>query len=819
MPSDLLDVLLITNNDPDATLIHEFLTESSEGTLTLETCSSLENLGVKLKTANWDTILLDQSLPEKLDIQTVAKVLNTKQTIPVVVLCGSDDVTYAQKALALGAHDCVVLGKDDGNSIVKTLKNAAKHQEIESSLQHSTSLLSTIMESSIEAIVMIDDTGMISHWNEGAQRLFGYSKSEIIGCPASQLVHSSEKNNLIALLSNAPQTHSYNLRGHMSPGVGCRKDGSVFPIEHAFSHLNSDMGKNVIGIIRDITDKRTLRDIKRSSEIVFESITEGIMITDIQNKITAVNQGFCEITGYQADEIIGQPPSVLKSGRHGKSFYDEIQKCLQTTGRWQGEIWNRRKNGEIYPEWLTIAEIRDEDDQVNQHVAVFSDISKRQTSEEAVTSTTNYDALTGLPNRILLYDRLKQAIRQANRNGHKVVIQAIDLDWFDWINNSLGASVGDKLLQNVGARLASSIRSDDTVARMGGDEFAIVLTDICEEQDMVNAAKKIIASLSAPFAINDTETYVTGSIGLAIYPDDGQDADVLLKKANMALEKSKTSGRNTFQFFKKQMNGRSHEFIALEHSLRTALDRKELSVHYQPQIDITTGNIIGAEALMRWNAPKHGNVPPSVFIPIAEKCGMIRKLGAWVLEAACHQQKHWRDQGFTNHRMAINVSAIQFQDDNFPQTVMHAIKQAGVSPQDIELELTESLLMDPSENIRAKFLAIRDLGVSLSLDDFGTGYSSLSYLKQFPVETLKIDKSFVDNVADNLDDQAIIKAIIGMGQALGQKIISEGVETQSQLDFLKSVNCDIVQGYYYSKPVPAAGFEALLQSQAMPETS
>ncbi|MBL4614048.1 MAG: EAL domain-containing protein [Magnetovibrio sp.] len=810
MPGDCIGVLLISNDVSGAKLIHEFLTESSEGTLTLETCCNSEEFGTKLNSTRWDTILLDQSLPEKRDFQFVANVLDTPCNTPIVVLSCCEDLDYAQKVRKLGAHDCVILGKDDGKSIVKTLKSAAKHQAIKTSLKHSTSLLTTVMEASVEAIILIGDDGKIARWNDGAQTLFGYYEAEILGQPAWKLVHHSKKSQINALILNAPQTHNTNLRSNMSSGVGLKKDGHAFPIELAFSQLNSDIGGNVIGIIRDITDKKSLWDIKRASEVVFDSITEGVMITDTKNKVTAVNQGFCEITGYQAEEIIGKTPAILNSGRHGKIFYIEMWQCLQTSGRWQGEVWNRRKDGEIYPEWLTIEEVRDEEGQINQYVAVFSDISKRHASEEANRLSANNDALTGLPNRILLYDRLKQAISQAQRSQTKVVIQVIDLDWFDWINDTLGASVGDKLLQNIGTRLALSISSEDTVARMGGDEFAIVLTQMAEEQDMVNTAKKTIATLDAPFTLNGEETYITGSIGIAVYPDDGQDPDVLLKNANIALKKAKGSGRNTFRFFQNQMNNRTHELAKLERALRQALTQNEISVHYQPQINLNTGKIIGAEALMRWNSRELGPIPPDVFIPIAEKCGMIRSLGTWILEASCRQQKIWRDKGFVDHHVAINVSAIQFQDDDFSRTVMQIIEDTGIKPQDIELELTESLLMDQSDDIRSKFREISDLGVSLSLDDFGTGFSSLSCLKQFPINTLKIDKSFIDGVANTPDDQAIIKAIIGMGQALGQKVVSEGVETSDQLEYLKSVNCDIVQGYYYSKPLPAAEFEDLL---------
>ena len=547
------------------------------------------------------------------------------------------------------------------------------------------------------------------------------------------------------------------------------------------------------------------------SAAVFENSSDAIMVSDHDNRVISVNPAFCEITGYLREEVIGKNPGMLSAGRQPREFYQEMWNCLRGSGRWDGEIWNRRKSGEIYPEWLSISTVKNQQGETTHYVGIFSDITERKQAEERVRHLAHYDALTDLPNRTLFHDRLQQALIQAQRSHDQVAVMFIDLDRFKIINDTLGHNVGDLLLQAVAQRLTNCVRQGDTVCRQGGDEFVILLPQISHAEDAALVAQKILESVNRPFVLDGHELHIGASIGISFFPADGVDTETLMKNADVAMYRAKELGRNNYQFYLSDMNARSFERLALETSLRRAVEHDELDVYYQPLMDAHSNKLVGMEALVRWHHPDLGLVNPAQFIPLAEETGMIIPIGAWVLRHACMQAREWHKQGHGALRVSVNLSARQFRQTDFAGSVRRILDETGFDPHYLELEVTESLLMHNIEENIVVLNELKAMGISIAVDDFGTGYSSLSYLKRLPIDTLKIDRSFVNDVNSNHDDAAIVDAIISLAQSLTLKVIAEGVETSDQQNFLESHQCDEMQGFLFSRPVPAAEFTALLE--------
>jgi diguanylate cyclase (GGDEF)-like protein/PAS domain S-box-containing protein len=544
---------------------------------------------------------------------------------------------------------------------------------------------------------------------------------------------------------------------------------------------------------------------------VIDSMLEAVMITDPQGLIQTVNSAFCSITGHSAEEVIGRNPRVLKSGRHANIFYKKMWASVISSGSWQGEICNRRKNGELYTEWLTISRVRNDRGEVTHYVGVFTDITKRKRAEEKIRHMAYYDALTDLPNRTLFRDRLTHALTHAEQTHQHAAVLFVDLDRVKLINDSLGHDVGDHLLKGVAGRLSASLREQDTVARLGGDEFMILLTDLHHSEDASPVAKKILESLKPPFHIDKHELYVTASVGVSLYPRDGSDAGTLLKNADTAMYRAKSRGRNTFEVFTPEMKVEMSEQHALANSLRRALEREEFSIHYQPQVSVRTGELIGMEALLRWNHPELGLISPDQFIRWAEDTGLIVPLGEWVLKKACEQNRLWQKVGHRRLVVAVNLSARQFQQPDIVETISSILEETGLDPSFLDLELTESVVMESAGPALETPHELKALGVQFSIDDFGIGYSSLSYLKRFPVDTLKMDRSFVNDLATDPNDAAIATAVVALGHGLNLSVLAEGVETRQQLAFLQTLKCDKIQGFLYSRPLPPEAFEQFLR--------
>ncbi|WP_027794751.1 EAL domain-containing protein [Paraburkholderia acidipaludis] len=551
----------------------------------------------------------------------------------------------------------------------------------------------------------------------------------------------------------------------------------------------------------------------RMADRVFESALEGIMVTDRNAKIERVNQAFTRLTGYTEEEVVGRNPSILNSGHQDAAFYGALWDSLKTNGHWQGEIWNRRKNGELYLEYLTITGIRDNDGNISHYAGIFSDITQRRQTEERLRYLATHDVLTGLANRVLFEERLERAILHAQRGGRQFAVMYLDLDRFKLVNDTLGHSAGDEVLKVVAERLRRRLRESDTVARLGGDEFAFVLEDISDIRDVGRLARTLLDSVGEAIPVGGREIFTTPSIGISIFPDDGTQAEPLMMRADQAMYSAKNRGRNVFQFFESRMTSSAMAQLETLGELHRALEQHEFRLFYQPQYDLSTGRIVGVEALLRWQHPRRGLVPPGEFIAIAEQSALIVPLGRWVLREACRQARAWLDAGIEFGRVAVNLSARQCFTDGFLADLSEILSETALPAERLQLELLESMAMNTREDIVSLLRELVARRVSLAIDDFGTGYSSLAYLKDLPVDTLKIDRSFLAGDETRNSDRAIIRAAVAMGQALGLDVIMEGVETPEQMAFLREAGCHRAQGYLLAKPQPVESLTGLMLRQ------
>ena len=568
----------------------------------------------------------------------------------------------------------------------------------------------------------------------------------------------------------------------------------------------------ISGTHADITERKAVEQELRIAAAAFES-QEGIFVTNTENVIIKVNQAFTHITGYSAKEAVGKKPELLlRSGRQNKAFYKALWECIHHIGAWQGEIWNRRKNGEVYPEWLTITVVKGIDGEATHYVATLTDITERKAAEEKIKQLAFYDPLTQLPNRRLLLERLKHSIGMERRDGKQMALLMLDLDRFKAVNDNLGHLAGDELLQQVATRITARLREVDLVARLGGDEFVLLLEDITHLEDAARVAENIIADLSKPFQLSQSDDVRIGvSIGISLYPQHGNSPEILMDNADSAMYQAKDWGRGCFAYFSEELTFAARQRIDLETRLRQAIDHQELRVFYQPQIDIVSGRIVGAEALVRWQSPTEGLVFPGHFISIAEETHLIIDIGAWVLRETCRQGQQWLNEGLPALTLSVNVSPHQFRRQDINALVATVLSETGYPAEHLALEITESGLMDNQDKAMAILNDLRAQGVRLAIDDFGTGYSSLAYLKYFPLDVLKIDKNFIDDIPFLQGDMEITATIIAMAHTLGFKVSAEGVETPEQLAFLQAKGCDSYQGYLSSRALPAEAFAELLR--------
>ncbi|RMG33046.1 MAG: EAL domain-containing protein [Gammaproteobacteria bacterium] len=661
------------------------------------------------------------------------------------------------------------------------------------------------------SVMITNADAEIEYVNPHFERVSGYTLAEVRG------------RNPRFLKSGTTSEESYRvLWDHLKRGetwhgelVNRRKDGSLYREEAFISPVRDIQGRTThyIALKDDVTERRRTEEALRLHAKVFEALSEGVMITDAQERILAVNPAFTRITGYVPAEVIGKTPRLLSSGHHDEAFYRALWAQLQREGYWQGEIEDRRKDGEVYPAAMSIVAVRGEDGQVAQYISVFSDISERKSAEQKIQYQANFDPLTGLPNRSLFLDRVTHAIEKGARESACVGLLFIDLDRFKEVNDTLGHLMGDRLLQAVAERLRGCVRESDTVSRFGGDEFVVLLEEVNHAEHAANVAQKILGALETPITLGDHEITVGASIGITHYPTDAEDAVTLLRNADMAMYRAKEAGRNNYQFFTPEINEAVHRRVALANDLRHAIEQDALAVVYQPIVSLGARRPVGFEALLRWQHPVEGPVSPEVFIPLAEETGLIGPIGEWVLAEAAGQVARWRAAG-RDWRVGVNFSRRQMDLGMDVQRLLAIIEGQGARPADITLEITEGLMLDDSEETRQWLHQVRAAGIRLSVDDFGTGYSSLSYLKRYPVNTLKIDRSFVRDLAVDPGDAQLVEAIVMLARRLGLEVVAEGVETVEQLDFLAALGCEFAQGWWFGRPMPATEIPAWLARMA-----
>jgi diguanylate cyclase (GGDEF)-like protein/PAS domain S-box-containing protein len=651
-----------------------------------------------------------------------------------------------------------------------------------------------------DVVMLLDRNGTILEANERALEVYGYRREELHGM------------NLRALCAApgdaAPERWSADGVLFETEHVG--KDGKRFPVEVSARRIEVAGRVFLQGIVRDIAERRRTEERLRLGATVFDSLREGIIVTDARGRIESVNRAFTAITGYPAQEVVGRSSRLLRSDRHDPAFYRTIAAALQGAGYWQGEMWNRRRNGETFPAWQTISAIRDPAGQRSGFLSVFSDLSEHKSAEDRITYLAQHDGVTGLPKRALLQERLAQMLLHARMSGARVAVLCLDLDRLKAINDTLGHQIGDALMKQIAGRLREPLRRGDLVGRLSGDELVKAIADVSDPAALEAVVTRLLSRLAEPYEVEGRALKVTACAGVALYPDDGADAVSLLRRADTAMHHAKGRGGGAFRWFSAEMERRVSERVAIEQALRHAVERGELRLVYQAKVNAASGRVVGCEALLRWHAPGLGEIPPAKFVPIAEDTGDIVAIGEWVVGEVSRQIRTWRQAGLATVPVAVNVSAVQFRNLGLLNRVRTILQTSGIPAVAMELEVTEGVLMVQGETTQRTLDTFKSEGFRLSVDDFGSGYSSLGYLSHFPIDSLKIDRSFVVNLPHDPHNVEIVRAMVSLGHALGLRTIAEGVETEEQYEFLRQSGCDEVQGFLLSRPLPPEQFARLL---------
>ena len=780
----------------------------------------------KLEQMSVDLLIVDFNTPHLNGLQVLQRLQSAHKMPLSIMVSGSNDVNIVIEAMKLGCSDYVI--KEINNYFDLLLVSIEKVLE---------------KKQLIQAKILAEKHAIQSHQNlQRAQKLAKVGSWEY--CVSSYKIIWSEQEYInFDCKIGEPITYQKYCR-YIHPDDQLRveqqnewlfkfkqplsmdfrlqlKDGSI---RHLHTHTEIDTNAKgqvtrIFGITKDITKEVNAATKLKQAVTVFNNTVEAIFITNQYNEITSVNPAYTEITGYQEHEVLGENPRILKSSYHDPIFFKKLWNQLLTTGQWQGEVWNKHKNGTVFPIWQSITAIKDTNHKIIQFVSIFNDISRRKANEKLIHYQANYDHLTGLPNRNLFLDRMDIALKRASREKQQLALLMIDLDRFKWINDTLGHKAGDTMLQETAKRLKNAIRNSDTAARLGGDEFVVIISELQNHCDIEKIVNKIFTAFRAPFQIDNHEIFISGSIGITVFPDDGKTIDVLQGNADSAMYSAKEEGRNRYHFFTPQLKAKTDRYLLLVSLLKQALDNDEFDVYYQPIIDSRTEKIVSAEALIRWKQPKQGIISPDEFIPLAEDSGLICAIGNWVVHRVAQDMQRWSELGIPNIDISINKSVQQFSRRSCDSEWVTILKQYNIDLSRITVEITESVFMNTEGNYVKSLKDMQQQGMKISLDDFGTGYSSLSYLKRFPVDILKIDRSFVANMVDNSSDATLVELILSLAYKMGIKVIAEGVETTTQLDFLKKYQCYYIQGYFYSKPLLVQELEVFIRQSLKPYES
>lgn len=767
-----------------------------------------QDLKEALNKRNWALILSDYNVPGMSFEENLPLFQQSCADIPVLLVSGSVGEEKAVELLKCGVWDFVL--KDNLTRLVPAVERClreagdrAARRAAEEELRRSEERLRLALTASKTGVWEWNIRSNQTFWSEECLKIANIRSAEPNLRDFMKLVHPDDApwvKREVAHCLTSRTTFSAEFRIIAANGETRWVSNLGQP------HYNgSNRPVRMVGTIQDITERRESEAQLRRSAAVFVNTQEGVTITDIEGTILAVNPAVCSITGYAETELIGANMRLVRSGRHDKAFYRRIFETIGVDGFWQGEIWNRRKNGEIFPAWLTISTVRDEGGRTFNYVGTFTDISRIKQSEKQLEHLAHHDPLTNLPNRLLMRSRLDHAIDRTARDGGQGALLFLDLDRFKNVNDSLGHPAGDLLLQMVAQRLLGRLRETDTLARLGGDEFAVLIEDLPSPQEAAMIAQSLIEELKRPFLMPDGhKLYVGTSIGISIFPDDGTAGDPIIRNADAALYQAKGGGRGTFRFYTEALTIAANARVKLEAQLRRGIEQQEFVLHFQPLISMTDNRITGVEALVRWHSPSDGGlVPPARFVPLAEETGLIIPLGDWVLRTACRQMKLWLDGDSSLTCMAVNLSSVQFRQPDVADMVEAALKESGLPAHYLELEITESGLMEFGPEAEAKLEALKTLGVRLAIDDFGTGYSSLAYLKRFPIDKLKVDQSFVRDIPSDTAAIEIAAAVVALGKTLHLEVLAEGVETKAQCELLQRLGCNTAQGYLFDRPLSA----------------
>ena len=770
----------------------------------------------QVKQVIYDVLIVDYSAVIIDEWAVLQSMFELDDKMPVIMVSESDDVNNVIESMKLGCVDYVV--KEEG-CYVELLANSIKDVLAKSPLKEQSEKKLTSRLGGLQRAQTIAKIGNWEYhpgdeaakWSDQEYRNFGYKPNEVVPTYERYIkaVHPDdrdivEKNNESCLADC--KTRKFDYRLLLGNGeVRCLR--TTIEVD-----VDGDSIIRIFGVSQDITQQKKEEVKFKQASTVLESSTEAIFITDEKNIIISVNPAFTEITGFSSQQAIGQKPSILASDIHDAQFFKVFWRELIDNGMWQGEMWNRHRAGHIFPTWQSIAVIRDGEGKIIQYVAMLSDISKMKESEALMHHQASYDALTDLPNRYLFIDYLSNAIKQANRSRKLVALMLLDLDHFKWVNDTMGHKAGDILLQETAKRLQKVVRNSDMVARIGGDEFTIILSELERSEDAETVAEKIFTAFVPPVDIEGCEVFISASVGISIYPDDGKNAETLQDNADSAMYSAKENGRNCFHYFTPLLQVQADRRLMLINYLRQAVENDELLVYYQPIKDVFTDCVVGAEALIRWNQSTIGFVSPDEFIPLAEETGLIKSIGDWVVRKVASDMQRWQEQGLPPLSVSINKSPAQFSKEDSPQEWKNIFTEHNVPMSLVTVEITETVFMEAGRNYIEMLKQMQAEGIKISWDDFGTGYSSLSCLKQFPVDSLKIDCGFVGNVTTNPSDALLVETIIALAEKMNIKVIAEGVETEQQMAFLIKNNCRFMQGYYFSQPLPRDEFERYIKA-------
>lgn len=737
--------------------------------------------------------------------------------LPLILITDSDIVSSNTESLSHHCEEHLIAGKVTPQLLALAIAHSVTGHQLQYFRREMCVHASALLDAVVDGALICDLQGNVDCINAAAATMFGIEQSPEAGIHLTDLLDNEHSDDVVQFFKNAAH-QSGTLQRFSRELKGRRANGELFSIELILCRAAlSGPGRQVVSaVIRDLTMVKLHEEELQLAATVFETHT-AILITDVNGTILRVNPAFTHITGYSEAEALGNNPKMLQSGYQDGEFYEQLWRTLTRTGRWEGEIWNKRKNGEIYPEFQTITAVKNKRGKVTHYVATFQDITERKQAQALIEHQAFYDALTNLPNRRLILDRLNQELSSARRHQYYGAMLFLDLDRFKTLNDSMGHAVGDLLLQEMAKRLSSEVRKEDTVARLGGDEFVILLPNLSNDKKAATTmagsiAKKIHSVVCRPYRLEGHDFDFSPSIGVTLYPFANDTADEVLKHADTAMYRAKSKGRNAICFYESSMQVEADKRLKLENELRVALEQNQLMLYYQTQFD-KEGQLIGAEALLRWNHPQRGIVEPGKFIALAEEVNLIQPIGNWVLETAVRQLCEWRRTGlFANDEyVAVNVSPKQLQMDDFVSEVARIIDHYNAPPQCLKLELTENVLLHDMHDVVNKMKKLQAVGVTFSMDDFGTGFSSLSYLKRLPFDQIKIDKTFIRDVSKDVNDAAIVETIIAMAEHLNLKVIAEGVETQDELDFLQGRGCNHYQGFYFSEPLNASALEQTLK--------